>query len=148
MICNKCGAVCADDAKFCNVCGAALEAPAAPQQPQPTPAPGYANAAPAAPAPAAPAVAEDPGKSMAIASLVCGILSIVCCCVTTVPNILAIVFGFVAKSKGSKSPMATVGIVLGIISIVLGIIGFIVSFSTGLFAGLMESMNTSTYYYY
>ena len=143
MICNKCGAACADDAKFCNVCGAALEAPAAPQQPQPTPAPEYANAAPAAPA-----VAEDPGKGMAIAALVCGIISIVCGCCAPIPNILAIVFGLVAKSKGSKSPMATVGIVLGIISIVLGIISFIISFSTGLFAGIMEGMNTPTYYYY
>lgn len=139
MTCNKCGTVCADGAKFCNVCGAALEAPAAPQQPQPTPAPEYANATPATPA-----VAEDPGKGMALASLICGIVAVVCnCC--GIANILAIIFGLVAKSKGSKDTKATIGIILGAVSIVLGIIAWIVYFVV--YAGSMATLMDSGYYY-
>ena len=59
----------------------------------------------------------DPGKGFAIASMVCGIVSFFCFAYIT--GILGIVFGAVAKSKGSKSNMATAGIVCGIIGIIL-----------------------------
>jgi len=49
MFCAKCGANVADGAKFCDVCGQPMAAPAAPVAPA---APAYAPAAPvAAPAP-------------------------------------------------------------------------------------------------
>lgn len=127
MICNKCGSQCLDDAKFCNVCGNDLEAQRAYAQP----APAYDATVEAAP--------QDPGKTFAIVSLVCGIVSFVCGCCAPIPNILAIVFGLVAKNKGSKSPMATVGIILGAAAIVVSIIGWILYFSTGIFAGILEA---------
>lgn len=58
-----------------------------------------------------------PGTGLAIASMVCGIISFFC--FAYIMGILGIVFGAVAKSKGCKSGMATAGIVCGILGIVL-----------------------------
>ena len=65
------------------------------------------------------------GKGMAIAALVLGILAMTCCCCTKLFAILAIVFGFCARSAMKRtgnydgSAMATAGIVLGILSLVM-----------------------------
>jgi hypothetical protein len=69
------------------------------------------------------------GYGFAIASLACGVLGLICCCVGPLGSILAIVFGYIAKSQMKRSGdmdgsgMATGGIILGIIGIILGIIG-------------------------
>jgi len=68
-----------------------------------------------------PANAEA-GKGVAIASLVTGIIGILCCSPCA---IAAIICSIVAKSKGSKSGMATAGLVLGIIGVVIFIINLI-----------------------
>jgi hypothetical protein len=68
------------------------------------------------------------GKGMATAALVLGILAVTCCCCTKLFAILAIVFGFCAKSAMKRtgnydgSAMATAGIVLGIFSLVMVVI--------------------------
>lgn len=62
------------------------------------------------------------GKSLATASLVTGILGILCCGPCA---IAAIICSIVAKSKGNKSGMATAGLVLGIIGVVIIIINAI-----------------------
>jgi hypothetical protein len=61
-------------------------------------------------------------NGLAIASLCCGIVG----CFYGVPAILAIVFGFIARSQIKKQPqegsgMALAGIILGIVWIVVGI---------------------------
>ncbi len=76
------------------------EAPQYYQQPEPT----WNNDAPS----------EQPGKGLAIAALVTGILSIVCGGSFFI-WIAAIVCAVIAKSKGNKSGMATAGLILGII---------------------------------
>lgn len=70
-----------------------------------------------------PANAEA-GKGPAIASLVTGILGVLCCSPCAVA---AIICSVVAKSKGNKSGMATAGLVLGIIGIVIFIINIILA---------------------
>ena len=75
---------------------------------------------------------EARGIGFAIASLVCGILGMLCCCCGPIGSILAVVFGLVARSQikhsgGTEgSGMATAGIILGIIGIIFAIIGTII----------------------
>jgi hypothetical protein len=66
-------------------------------------------------------------NGLAIASLCCGIVG----CVYGIPAVLAIVFGFIARSQIKKQPqegsgMALAGIILGIVWIVVGIVAAIV----------------------
>lgn len=65
-------------------------------------------------------VQNDPGRGLAIASLVCGIISFFCCGVPC--GIAAVICGFLARNKGSTSGMATAGIVCGIAGAVLAIV--------------------------
>lgn len=60
-------------------------------------------------------------KGLSIASMVLGIVGLVCCCFwyIAIPcSILAIIFGILGKKKGGKG-MAIAGLVLGIIAISL-----------------------------
>jgi hypothetical protein len=69
---------------------------------------------------------------MAVAALVMGILAVTCCCCSKLFAILAIVFGFCARSAMKRTgnydgqAMATAGIVLGILSLVMMIIGVLI----------------------
>ncbi len=93
-----------------------VDPPAQPVQPtyaQPE-QPVYAQPAqPAQPAYVPVAPAKEDGNGLAIGSLVCSIVSIVCCC--GILSIVGIILGAVAKKKGYKGGMATAGIVVGAI---------------------------------
>ena len=93
MICPKCGSPVADNATQCMNCGTVFNAVAK---------------------------TGTPGKGLAIASLVCGIVSFFC--FGLILGILAVIFGAVAKNKGYKGGMATAGIVLGVIGLALYVI--------------------------
>lgn len=89
-----------------------------------------------------PAGAGGQNKTLAIISLVCGILSLVCCS-WFIPGIAAIVMGFIARSKANSDPanyggggLALGGIITGAISVVLGIIVIILYF-VGALAGVV-----------
>ena len=116
MICNKCGAQNPDGARACMRCGAML-ANGAPQNFNQ----GY-NTYPQNQQ--MNNIAPEPGRGLAIASLVLGIVSFFC--VGVIAGIVAIIFGAMAKNQGNKSGMATAGIVLGIIGFVLSIFGLII----------------------
>lgn len=144
-ICNSCGAQMNDTDRFCMSCGAdqrvaeaAPVTPAAEPDPvveptpvvepvqtytpvEPTPAYTYDTNSYTAPA-------ENPGNGLSIASLILGIAGIVCC----IPpcSIVGLILGIVAKNKGSKSGMATAGIVLGAIGCALTVI-FIILYAIG-----------------
>lgn len=116
MFCSNCGKQIPDNSAFCLNCGTAFSQPQQPQYPpqyQPQPG-GYMP-------PQKPA--EEPGKGLAIASLVLGIVSFLCFAYISGP--LAIIFGCVANSKGYRGKMATAGIVCGAVAVVLWIFGLI-----------------------
>ena len=115
MICKNCGSQNSDNVKYCESCGSALNPQGYynnTQNSQPT----YYNQNPGYVAPNT-STPTDPGKGFAIAAMVCGIVSFFCAAVIT--GTLGIIFGGVAKSKGSTSGMATAGIVCGAIGIAL-----------------------------
>ncbi len=118
MYCPKCGAANADGSTKCAACGVEFQTPNA------APNFGMPNMVPMNPVAA-------PGKGLAIAGLVCGIVSFFFAGI--ILSILAIIFGGVAKSKGFRGGMATAAIVLGIIAlvftvIILAVLGSAVSF--------------------
>lgn len=91
---------------------------------------------------------QPQGKGLAIASMVCGIVSCVFCFawyIVIPTSIVAIILGIVYKKKGLKNGMATAGITCGIVGLSLFIL-FIVLIFVGVFAtyGLMDSYG---YYY-
>lgn len=90
-----------------------------------------------------PMVEKDDSKGMAIASLVCGILSLTCCCGSFIPSILAIVFGIISKNRKSQNNgMALTGIILGAIGVLFSI-AYIAFIASGNFEALINEM----YYY-
>ncbi len=102
--------------------------PTQPEQPQPEQPPyqqpyppqqPYAAAYSPYTAPYQPQQPENPGKGWAIASLVLGIVSVVCCCVwyvALVPALLAVIFGIVGVAK-KQGGMAVAGLILGCIGL-------------------------------
>jgi Domain of unknown function (DUF4190)/N-terminal domain of toast_rack, DUF2154 len=126
MECPNCGRE--TDSKFCPDCGAPLpdatEEPTvagAGEAPGPTPP---APPTPPPPPPPRPTSTRPKTSGFAIASLVMGILGFTCLFI--LGSVLAIIFGFIARSdirqsKGAKSGtgMATAGIVLGIVMLAL-----------------------------
>lgn len=69
---------------------------------------------------------QSQGNGFAIASLVLGILGMTCMYGAILPQILAIVFGNMAKKRGQSAGMATWGFWLGIVGLVLSIISIAV----------------------
>ncbi len=150
MICKYCGTENRDSAKFCENCGAAIvvgeaeptpetvnventvnHTSPAPQNYRPYQAPadngGYQPYDPNAYRPyeynTMPVETTPPANGLAIASLVCGILSLVCCgAFTAIP---AIICGVIAKSQGNKNAASTAGIVCGGISLALWVLGIV-----------------------
>ena len=70
-----------------------------------------------------------PQKGMAIASMVCGILSITICCGTGILAIVAVVLGIISIKKPGCKGMALAGIITGAIGLVFTIIWVILSIS-------------------
>lgn len=130
MYCKYCGTENTTNAKFCVNCGASVveettqkvvEEPvyAEPEHSQPVnEQPVYQQPTYEQPAYTPPTIEpqKEEGKGLAIAGMVCGIISLFC--FAFILGTLGIVFGCVAKSKGYKGGMATAGIVCGAIGIV------------------------------
>ncbi len=103
------------------------------------PGPGFGQNVPP------PIGAGGQSQGLAIASLVCGILSLICCN-WFVLGIVALVLGFVAKSKASADPanfggagLALGGMITGGISLVLGVVVWML-YVFGFLAGVIGSM--------
>lgn len=65
---------------------------------------------------------NNSGSGLAIASLVCGIISIIACCcwfLGLTLGILAIIFSVIYKKQGGHSGMATAGLICGILGVIL-----------------------------
>jgi hypothetical protein len=96
--------------------------------PPPAPVASWQDQGVGSSTPFQPPVAGGQNQTLAIVSLVCGVLSLLCCA-WFLPGIAAVVLGFMAKSKADQNPaeyggrgMALAGMITGGISIVLGII--------------------------
>lgn len=127
MFCPNCGTNNEDGVAFCANCGCQLDSqqpqqdvpPQAPyQQPQNGYQPPYVPTTPIA----------QPGKGLAVAALVLGIISFLCFPIVT--GTLGIILGCVAKSKGYIGGMATAGIVCGAIGLALWVLMLIVGFGS------------------
>ena len=86
-----------------------------------------------------------PGKGLAIAGMILGIVSLALFCipyVNWIAGILGIIFGAIAKSKGCTSGMATTGIILGAIGLGLWLIMLVACASSDAyyFADLLEDL--------
>lgn len=87
---------------------------------------------------------------VSIASLVCGIFAIICCCATTfslVLSIAAIVLGIISiVKKYDGKGMAIAGIATGGVAIVLTILAFVSLFATGAYTDFMSEFMDAFYY--
>ncbi len=107
MTCSKCGATVAEDSRFCSICGNSVLEPQAAGPPIAFPPPlGAPVASP-----------ETSGK--AVASLICGIISIFPFCV------VAIILGHIAVSQIGKSAGRLTGKGVAIAGLVLGYLGLV-----------------------
>lgn len=86
---------------------------------------------------------QSKNQTLAIISLVTGILSLFCCG-WFIPGIAAIVMGFMAKSKAGNDPanyggsgLALGGIITGAVSLVLGVI-VVALYFLGFLAGIIN----------
>lgn len=134
MICNRCGANSADGSNFCNNCGTPLES----TQNQSTPwstdyqsqqspwTQNYQTQQSTWTQNYQSQPTSKPGQAFAIAALVCGICSFFIFGI--ILGVLGIVFGIIAIKQGSKSGMATAGIVCGAIGLILYILLLIFAF--------------------
>ena len=123
-----------------------VSAPPAWTPPPAAPEASWQNQPVAQSTPGQPPVAGAGGqnKTLAIVSLVVGVLSLFCCG-WFVPGIIAIVLGFLAKSKADNNPneyggrgLALGGIITGVFSLILGII-VVVLYFFGFLAGFINS---------
>ncbi len=98
MYCTKCGSNNPEGALHCSACGAPM------------------SGAPVVPA-------YEPGKGLAIASMVCGIVSFFF--FGLILSIVALVLGLVAKNKGYTGGMATAGVATGSVALGLSLLTMI-----------------------
>ena len=90
-----------------------------------------------APVSAAP---QGQNKTLAIISLVAGILGLTVCCGGLLPNLLAIVLGFMAKSKASSDPLNYGGAGLAIGGIITGVLGLLGTIAIWIFVIFFNGM--------
>ncbi|MGD9588146.1 MAG: DUF4190 domain-containing protein [Pyrinomonadaceae bacterium] len=74
-----------------------------------------------------PSASAAPSQTLAIVSLVLGILGFTLCCGTLLPSIAAVVTGFMAKSKATNDPAAYGGSGLALGGIITGVLGVLIS---------------------
>lgn len=89
---------------------------------------------PPPPPPAGVPAPAQPGKGLAITSLVLGILSVLLCLYWFIAlpiGIVAVVLGIMARSKGVGGGMALTGIITGALGAVLALILAILTFAGG-----------------
>ena len=92
---------------------------------------------------------------MAIASLVLGILAIVCCCAGffgILPGVIGLILAIICFSKGNKGGMAVAGLVLNIIGVALAVVALIMLIADGSLAQIIYAIESGDlddlYYYY
>ena len=77
---------------------------------------------------------------LAIVSMILGILGFTLCCGSVVPSLIAIITGFMARSKAANDPVAYGGSGLAMIGLITGILGVILSLAWLAFLFLFGGM--------
>lgn len=77
--------------------------------------------------PLQPPAAGGQSKTLAIVSLILGILGFTLCCGTVLPSLIAIITGFMARGKASKDPANYGGAGLALVGILTGLLGLLLS---------------------
>ena len=72
---------------------------------------------------------ENEGKTMAILSLICGIIGLCTCGLFALPQILGIVFAFLGKKQGKMRGIAKAGLICSIIAIVAMVVVYVLAFT-------------------
>lgn len=70
---------------------------------------------------------KETGRTMAILSLVFGIISLLSCGILIIPEILGIIFGMKGKENKNMSGMASAGLICSIIALVMFLGVFVLS---------------------
>jgi len=90
-----------------------------------------------------PAGVAGENKTLAIVSLVAGILGVTICCGGLIPSIVAIITGYMARSKAAENPaeyggagLAMGGMITGVVGLVLGIVLIILQIVFGVLSNL------------
>lgn len=82
---------------------------------------------------------EKQTNGLALASMICGILSIVlscCCCVGVVPGALAIIFACLSRVEENFTGQARTGLITGSIGLIMSVIaGIMLVVMIALFSG-------------
>ena len=93
------------------------------------------------------AAPASPNQTLAIVSLVVGILSLLCCSTVFIPGIVAIVLGFMARGKANSDPknyggagLALGGIITGALSLVVGIVIIVLYLFLGFGSALLQGI--------
>jgi hypothetical protein len=119
----------------------------APPPPPPPPGGGFIPPPPSGYAPMSAGYAAPRTDGLAIASLVIGIISLVCflACLGIVLGPTAAIMGFVSRQRISSSGGALGGGTLATVGLILGIVGFVVSVGWFFIAisGAISSSNSS-----
>ena len=137
MFCPNCGKELNDNVKFCDACGTEIIRTQEPNA-------DYVQ----------PIILDEKPKNdgFAIASLVLGIASLLCC--GGITAILSVIFGAISISKSKRlnnksNGMAIAGLVLGIVSLVMLIVfvasGAYTEFMNGFYEGFYEGLDMYTY---
>jgi len=90
--------------------------------------------------PPPPAAAAGQSKTLAIVSLILGILGLTLCCGAVLPSLIAIVTGFMARSKASNDPAHYGGGSLALVGLITGVLGTIASIAWLAFLFLFDGM--------
>ena len=124
------------------------QSPATPEwTPPPAIEPSYQNQEPMQNPSFTPSTAgAGPNQTLAIVSLVVGILGFTLCCGFFVPSIVAIVLGFMARGKAASDPanyggsgLALGGIITGALGLLLGVV-FVALYFLGALASVIGNM--------
>lgn len=88
--------------------------------------------------PAPPAAGQS--KMLAFISLILGVLGLTICCGSVLPSLIAIVTGFMARSKASNDPANYGGGSLALVGLITGILGVVASIGWLVFLFLFDGL--------
>lgn len=86
------------------------------------------------------AVGGQQSKTLAVVSLVLGILGMTICCGSLLPSLAAVITGFMARGKASNDPMNYGGSGLALGGLITGVFGLLLSIGYLIFVFFLGGM--------